>query len=252
MALANSIASLASSRLAWVYADHDNARLGSSAARMFQHPHRRIHRPHREQVPRQANDRAHRAPVTNSLRTDCSCSSDDAAADTGISTAARRWPESDNPLVAPLVVGRLRSQGSETRFPERRGSTPCSLTSSSRARLADLADVRRPTITTWSTRHDDFPRPEPGSRHVRLPAAIKWLDRRPISAKELQDGEPARFTYGARVLARVSTSKRRSRSRPHQPREKTDGWSSMSSLAPKPPGSGAMDHTRTIWSTCCA
>ncbi len=72
-----------------VYVDHDNARLGSSAARMFQHPHRRIHRPHREQVPRQANDRAHRAPVTNSLRTDCSCSSDDAAADTGISTAAR-------------------------------------------------------------------------------------------------------------------------------------------------------------------
>lgn len=77
----------------------------------------------------------------------------------------------------------------------------------SRARLADLAGVRRPTITTWSNRHHDFPRPEPGSRHVRLSAAINWLDRRPIPPKELKDGEPTGFTYGARVLARVSMSK---------------------------------------------
>ncbi|MFI6774236.1 N-6 DNA methylase [Nocardia sp. NPDC050412] len=94
----------------------------------------------------------------------------------------------------------------------------------SRARLADLADVRRPTITTWSTRHDDFPRPEPGSRHVRLSAAIKWLDRRPIPAKELKDGEPAGFTYGARVLARVSTSKtKQTEQKQVIPSEREDG-----------------------------
>ncbi|MGW1742109.1 HsdM family class I SAM-dependent methyltransferase [Nocardia sp. NPDC001965] len=94
----------------------------------------------------------------------------------------------------------------------------------SRARLADMAGVRRPTITTWSTRHHDFPRPEPGSRHVRLSAAIKWLDRRPIPPKELKDGEPAGFTYGARVLARVSTPKTKETDQKQAiPTERKDG-----------------------------
>lgn len=74
----------------------------------------------------------------------------------------------------------------------------------SRAELAALAGVRRPTITTWAKRHDDFPefvRTNDGD-YFRLADALAWLDRRPIPARELAADETAGFTYGQRARHR--------------------------------------------------
>lgn len=74
----------------------------------------------------------------------------------------------------------------------------------SRAELAALAGVRRPTITTWAKRHDDFPelvRTSDGD-YFRLADALAWLDRRPIAARELAADETAGFTYGQRARQR--------------------------------------------------
>ncbi|WP_405490298.1 N-6 DNA methylase [Nocardia sp. NBC_00511] len=72
----------------------------------------------------------------------------------------------------------------------------------SRARLAELAGVQRPTITMWAKRHPDFPRPEGNSNDLRLEQAIAWLDRRPIQPKEREADEADGSTYGDRVRRR--------------------------------------------------
>jgi type I restriction enzyme M protein len=73
-----------------------------------------------------------------------------------------------------------------------------------RAELADLAGVRRPTITTWAKRHQDFPQPAQSidGDYFTLASVVAWLDRRPIPAKERSADEPAGFTYGQRVRRR--------------------------------------------------
>lgn len=78
----------------------------------------------------------------------------------------------------------------------------------SRAELAGLAGVKRPTITTWEKRHQDFPQPVHATDgdFFTLASAIIWLDRRPIPAKERSVGEPAGFTYGQRVRRRSFTT----------------------------------------------
>ncbi|GIH67577.1 hypothetical protein Msi02_83940 [Microbispora siamensis] len=76
----------------------------------------------------------------------------------------------------------------------------------SRAELATLAGVRRPTITTWAKRHRDFPQPISFDKqeYFSLAEALKWLNGRMIAEKDRRAGEPPGFTYGARVQHAIS------------------------------------------------
>lgn len=80
----------------------------------------------------------------------------------------------------------------------------------SRTELADLAGVRRPTVTTWAKRHRNFPKPvHSGDRdYFPLASAIAWLDHRQIPAKDRSAYEPPGFTYGERVRRRSSDAGR--------------------------------------------
>lgn len=71
----------------------------------------------------------------------------------------------------------------------------------SRRELAELAEVRRETITTWASRHPDFPRPRSfgAQEYLYLPSVLAWLDRRPIPLKNLRDGEAEGATYAERI-----------------------------------------------------
>lgn len=70
-----------------------------------------------------------------------------------------------------------------------------------RAEIARLAGVRRPTVTTWAKRHSDFPKPvrSSGEDYFSLTSITSWLDRRLIPAKELAVGEEPGLTYGQRI-----------------------------------------------------
>ncbi|GAA4181113.1 hypothetical protein GCM10022252_04940 [Streptosporangium oxazolinicum] len=78
----------------------------------------------------------------------------------------------------------------------------------SRAELATLAGVRRPTITTWAKRHADFPQPISlgDGEFFTLADALRWLDGRVIPEKERRPDEPTGFTYGGRVRRTVSVA----------------------------------------------
>ncbi|WP_149263465.1 type I restriction-modification system subunit M/S [Actinomadura sp. K4S16] len=71
----------------------------------------------------------------------------------------------------------------------------------SRRELAELAGVRRETITTWAGRHSDFPRPRAfgAQEYLYLPSVLAWLERRPIPLKSLRDGEVEGATYAERI-----------------------------------------------------
>lgn len=66
--------------------------------------------------------------------------------------------------------------------------------------VADLAGVRRPTVTTWAKRHAEFPEPwESGTTKLYAAADIvRWLDRRIIASKDLHSDEGEGTTYGQR------------------------------------------------------
>lgn len=70
-----------------------------------------------------------------------------------------------------------------------------------RAEIARLAGVRRPTVTTWAKRHSDFPKPvsSGGEAYFSLTNVASWLDGRPIPTKELTSDEDPGLTYGQRV-----------------------------------------------------
>jgi type I restriction enzyme M protein len=64
--------------------------------------------------------------------------------------------------------------------------------------------VRRPTITTWAKRHENFPQPVhlADGDYFILASVLGWLDRRPIPAKERSADETPGFTYGQRARRR--------------------------------------------------
>lgn len=71
--------------------------------------------------------------------------------------------------------------------------------------IAELAQVRRPTVSNWRRRHEDFPRPvrDHGSQPLfDAEQVAAWLARRPIPA---EDGRrrPAERTYGDRFRANL-------------------------------------------------
>lgn len=74
----------------------------------------------------------------------------------------------------------------------------------SRSDIARLAGVRRPAVTNWERRHQDFPAPvvaPGGSAEVevfRAGQVLEWLSHRTIPSNALQPREPAGTTYGDR------------------------------------------------------
>ncbi|WP_329448692.1 N-6 DNA methylase (plasmid) [Streptomyces sp. NBC_01426] len=75
-----------------------------------------------------------------------------------------------------------------------------------RARIAQLADVTRPTVTTWAHRFPDFPRPgRAGGRAYFLQSDIlRWLDSRPVPPHLRRPEEGDEATYGRRARAVVA------------------------------------------------
>jgi len=61
--------------------------------------------------------------------------------------------------------------------------------------------VRRATITTWATRHMDFPQPAQSgdAEYYWLEDIARWSDTRPVPESELSPGEPRGYTYGQRL-----------------------------------------------------
>ncbi|GAA2364235.1 hypothetical protein GCM10010404_18080 [Nonomuraea africana] len=80
----------------------------------------------------------------------------------------------------------------------------------SRAELAELAGVRRPTVTTWAKRHADFPQPVRLGDGQFFPVSgiLPWLDRRPIPDSSRWPGEVAGVTYGDRVRHKLEIAYR--------------------------------------------
>ncbi|MDX2292389.1 MULTISPECIES: N-6 DNA methylase [Streptomyces] len=77
----------------------------------------------------------------------------------------------------------------------------------SRPDIARLAGVRRPAVTNWERRHEDFPAPvEPGAdtQRFRAEEVLAWLSGRTISANARRPGEAAGTTYGDRFRAELS------------------------------------------------
>lgn len=77
-----------------------------------------------------------------------------------------------------------------------------------RREFADLADVRRETISTWAHRHGDFPEPirSGGSEYFSLNDVLTWLAGRPIPVKALLPGESDGATYVDRANRRLAGS----------------------------------------------
>ncbi|MGW4638842.1 N-6 DNA methylase [Sphaerisporangium sp. NPDC004334] len=70
----------------------------------------------------------------------------------------------------------------------------------SRSDIARLAGVRRPAVSNWERRHEDFPRPIAlgKNEYFATDAVAAWLARRTIPANVLQEDETAGTTYGER------------------------------------------------------
>ncbi|MER7839660.1 N-6 DNA methylase [Streptomyces sp. NPDC096040] len=74
----------------------------------------------------------------------------------------------------------------------------------SRPDIARLAGVKRPAVTNWERRHEDFPSAvDPGAEVERFRAGevLAWLSGRPVPANALRPGEPKGTTYGDRFRA---------------------------------------------------
>lgn len=78
----------------------------------------------------------------------------------------------------------------------------------SRREIAELAEVTRPTITVWGTRHADFPAPtrSEGMDYFTMSDVLRWLDRRPIAAADRLAGEIKGATYGQRVRRKLAAA----------------------------------------------
>ncbi|MFJ5025807.1 N-6 DNA methylase [Streptomyces goshikiensis] len=70
-----------------------------------------------------------------------------------------------------------------------------------RRRIAELADVTRPTVTVWERRSADFPTPRraDGTGYFLQSDILGWLDGRPVPLHLRQPGEGPNATYGARA-----------------------------------------------------
>lgn len=70
-----------------------------------------------------------------------------------------------------------------------------------RARIAELADVARPTVTVWESRSPDFPSPRKagGTAYFLQSDVLRWLDGRRVPLHLRRPGEGEGATYGQRA-----------------------------------------------------
>src|SRR5689334_9622015 len=72
--------------------------------------------------------------------------------------------------------------------------------------IAELAQVRRPTVSNWRRRHDDFPKPAKDNGSAPLFDAeeiARWLDSRPVD-DERTYGQVFRDSLRVRAMVRLS------------------------------------------------
>ena len=80
----------------------------------------------------------------------------------------------------------------------------------SRSDIARLAGVRRPAVTNWERRHQDFPAPVAQDAASAEPEAfraadvLEWLSSRTIPSNALRLGEPKGTTYGDRFRSALT------------------------------------------------
>lgn len=88
-----------------------------------------------------------------------------------------------------------------------------------RSEIAQRAGVSRPTVTTWSKRHRDFPRPVSSGDvdYFSLESVVSWLDQRQVPARDLLPGEAPGLTYGQRARRGWPDASERSDARPPTP-----------------------------------
>ncbi|MFB9474540.1 N-6 DNA methylase [Nonomuraea salmonea] len=70
----------------------------------------------------------------------------------------------------------------------------------SRAEIARLAEVKRPAVSNWERRHEDYPRPRlvGGEQLFEVEAVLEWLDQRRIASNALLPNERSGATFGQR------------------------------------------------------
>jgi type I restriction enzyme M protein len=78
----------------------------------------------------------------------------------------------------------------------------------SRLELTEFMGVHRATITTWSKRFPDFPRPveASGAEYYWLDEIALWSDSRPIPEAERSPNDPPGDTYGRRLRRQAAGS----------------------------------------------
>ncbi|GGL36964.1 N-6 DNA methylase [Planomonospora parontospora] len=78
----------------------------------------------------------------------------------------------------------------------------------SRSDVARLAEVRRPAVTNWARRHQDFPKAVDigGEELFEVRSIAAWLDGRPIPSNARVAGEQAGSTYGERFRRNLAAS----------------------------------------------
>ncbi|WP_262061468.1 SAM-dependent methyltransferase [Streptomyces sp. STR69] len=77
----------------------------------------------------------------------------------------------------------------------------------SRPDIARLTGVKRPAVTNWERRHEDFPVPAGTDSVVeqfRADEVLAWLSGRTVPANALRPGEPVGTTYGDRFRTGLS------------------------------------------------
>lgn len=75
--------------------------------------------------------------------------------------------------------------------------------------IAHRLGLRRPAVSNWRRRHEEFPRPVGGQdpELFRVAEVVAWLDGRKISRKDLQAGEEHGLTYGDRFRANEASDR---------------------------------------------
>ncbi|MGP3691254.1 N-6 DNA methylase [Streptomyces sp. IBSNAI002] len=129
-----------------------------------------------------------------------------------------------------------------------------------RARIAELADVTRPTVTLWERRSPDFPAPRKagGTAYFRQSDVLRWLEGRRVPLHLRRPGEGDEATYGHRARASLAPAETEVRQlvleaaefpdRPPTPAEQSAGGSAnrhlvhelMGPLADQARGPGSM------------
>ncbi|MFD5934137.1 N-6 DNA methylase [Streptomyces sp. NPDC060333] len=88
-----------------------------------------------------------------------------------------------------------------------------------RARIAELADVTRPTVTGWEKRYPDFPSPRKagGAAYFLQSGIVDWLDGRSVPLHLRHPGEDEEATYGRRARAFLARGAAQSSARAASP-----------------------------------